>query len=69
MGDYWCHQCDYTFRDRLAYDEHNSARHPIERRLRRKKAVPAFADQGPTQAEIDETLASIARALGESDGV
>lgn len=68
MNERCCFQCYARFADTEGLEEHAlyyGHQAYIERRLRRRRAVPAFTEPGPTQAEVDATLASIASALGE----
>lgn len=66
MGDHACWECRQFFTDPRQLEEHAQwygHQAYIERTLRRKKKK----DEGPSQEEIDATLASIADALGETN--
>ena len=60
MGRHLCPQCSAVYHEYDAMKNHLL----MHRRLRRKPARPAFQqDTGPSQAEIDATLASIREAV------
>lgn len=68
MNEHTCRECrsrHATTKDLEEHARYYGHEAYITRRLRAKKSRPAFQEPGPSQEEIDATLASIASALGD----